>query len=78
MATPPTARGPLPRHVDLVVVGLGVMGSATAWAAARRGAKVLALDAYEPGHRHGSSHGESRIIRRAYPGTAYTEFLDLA
>ena len=51
---------------DVIVVGLGVMGSATAYQLARRGQKVLAIDAFEPGHARGSSHGESRIIRQAY------------
>jgi sarcosine oxidase len=51
---------------DVVVVGFGAMGSATAWALARRGARVLVLDQFPPGHTRGSSHGESRIIRQLY------------
>lgn len=58
---------------DLVVVGCGLAGSATAWAAARRGASVLVLDRYGPGHRNGSSHGSARIVRRAYRDVLYTE-----
>ncbi len=50
----------------VVVAGLGAMGSAAAAALSRRGASVLALDPRGPGHREGSSHGESRIIRQAY------------
>jgi len=51
---------------DVIVVGLGAMGSATSYQLARRGARVLGLDAFAPGHLFGSSHGETRIIRMAY------------
>lgn len=51
---------------DLIVIGLGAMGSATAYHAARQGHKVLGLDAYERNHTLGSSHGRSRIIRESY------------
>ena len=51
---------------DVVVLGLGAMGSAAAYHLSRRGQRVLGLDAYPAGHTMGSSHGESRIIRRAY------------
>src|SRR3984957_11265030 len=51
---------------DVIVVGLGAMGSATAYQLSKRGAKVLGLEAFTPAHDKGSSHGESRIIRQAY------------
>ncbi|MGI5120570.1 N-methyl-L-tryptophan oxidase [Marinactinospora thermotolerans] len=51
---------------DVVVVGLGAMGAQTLWRLARRGVDVLGVERFEPGHAHGSSHGESRIIRTAY------------
>ena len=51
---------------DAIVVGLGAMGSATSWALAQRGLRVLGLDQFPPGHERGSSHGESRIIRQLY------------
>src|ERR1700722_10264986 len=51
---------------DVIIVGLGAMGSATAYQLSKRGAKVLGLEAYTPAHDKGSSHGESRIIRQAY------------
>jgi len=51
---------------DVVVVGVGAMGSMAAWRLAARGARVLAFDQFEPPHDRGSSHGESRIIRTAY------------
>jgi sarcosine oxidase len=51
---------------DVIVVGLGAMGSATLYELSRRGKRVLGLEAFAPGHRLGSSHGESRVIRLAY------------
>ena len=51
---------------DAIVVGLGAMGSSAAYQLAKRGVRVLGLEAFEPGHTQGSSHGESRIIRMAY------------
>ena len=51
---------------DVIVLGLGAMGSAAAYHLARRGCRVLGLDRYRPPHTFGSSHGASRIIRSAY------------
>jgi len=51
---------------EVVVVGLGIMGSATAYHLGRRGVRVLGLDWLRPPHWVGSSHGRSRIIREAY------------
>ncbi len=51
---------------DVIVLGLGGMGSAAAYHLARRGQRVLGLDAHPRGHQAGSSHGRSRIIRQAY------------
>ena len=51
---------------DVIVVGLGIMGSAIAWRLARSGLRVLAFDSYTPPHILGSTHGRSRIIREAY------------
>jgi sarcosine oxidase len=51
---------------DVVVCGLGVMGSAALYQLAHRGRRVLGLDRFSPGHDRGSSHGETRIIRLAY------------
>lgn len=57
---------------DVIVVGLGAMGSMALWQLAARGARVLGFEQFEPGHDRGSSHGESRIIRTAYfEGPAY-------
>jgi sarcosine oxidase len=51
---------------DVIVVGLGGMGSATAYQLAGRGRRVLGLERYTPPHEKGSSHGRSRVIRQAY------------
>jgi len=51
---------------DVIVWGLGGMGSAVAWRLARTGARVLGFDQFGPAHDRGSSHGETRIIRQAY------------
>jgi sarcosine oxidase len=51
---------------DVIVVGLGAMGSAAAYHLARRGQRVLGLERFTPAHDRGSSHGRSRVIRQAY------------
>ena len=54
------------QRYDVIVVGLGAMGSAAVCHLARRRLKVLGLDRYAPPHDLGSSHGQTRIIREAY------------
>lgn len=51
---------------DAIVIGLGGMGSAAAAHLASRGQRVLGLEQFTPLHDRGSSHGETRIIRKAY------------
>ena len=51
---------------DVIVVGLGGMGSSAAYHLASRGQRVLGLDRFDPAHNRGSSHGGSRITRQAY------------
>lgn len=58
--------------VDVVVVGGGVVGAASAWRLAARGRTVVLLEQFERGHHRGASHGSSRIYRQAYDGTFYT------
>jgi sarcosine oxidase len=65
-------------RADVVIAGAGLAGSAAAWALARRGRDVVLLDAFEPGHAKGSSHGSARIFRRAYPDPFYTRLTGLA
>lgn len=51
---------------DVIVAGVGAMGSATAYHLSRRGRKVLGLEHFNIPHEMGSSHGITRIIRLAY------------
>ncbi|GAA3855486.1 N-methyl-L-tryptophan oxidase [Streptomyces sedi] len=61
---------------DVIVLGVGGMGSAAAHRLAARGARVLGLERFGPAHDRGSSHGGSRIVRQAYfEGEAYVPLL---
>ncbi|MEM1295212.1 MAG: N-methyl-L-tryptophan oxidase [Verrucomicrobiota bacterium] len=51
---------------DVIVLGTGGVGSAALYHPAQRGAKALGLDQYPGGHSNGSSHGATRVIRKAY------------
>jgi sarcosine oxidase len=53
-------------HFDVIVAGVGSMGSAAVYQLARRGAKVLGLEQFGLVHGHGSHGGQSRIYRKAY------------
>jgi sarcosine oxidase len=55
----------LPRY-DVVVIGGGAMGAATAHALGTRARRVALVEQFTPGHDRGSSHGPSRIFRLAY------------
>ncbi len=64
---------------DVVIVGAGVMGSATAYWLSRAGKRVALLDKYSPGHVRASSADESRMVRYQYRGqTLYTEMVAAA
>lgn len=58
---------------DLAVIGLGALGSSTAWHAASRGLSVVGLEAFEFGHDRGASHDTSRIIRHSYHTPEYID-----
>jgi sarcosine oxidase len=61
---------------DVIVVGLGSMGSAAAYQLAARGARVLGLDRFHPPHGRGAHAGGTRIIRLAYAeGAEYVPLL---
>ncbi|MFI6467135.1 N-methyl-L-tryptophan oxidase [Streptomyces sp. NPDC050528] len=88
-ASSPAATGPIPaltpyaprpnsRCHDAIVVGLGVHGSAALHHLAARGLDVLGLEQYGLGHDLGSSHGETRMIRRAYPHPDWDALVDTA
>jgi sarcosine oxidase len=60
------------QQYDVVVCGLGAMGSATAYQLAKRGVRVLGIDRFAPPHDLGSTHGETRVTRLAIgEGLAY-------
>jgi len=54
------------KSFEVILVGLGAVGSATAYHLAQRGHKVMGFDQFRPPHTLGSSHGRTRIIREAY------------
>lgn len=54
------------RTCDVIVLGLGAMGSAAAACLAERGLRVAGFDTFTPPHALGSSHGRTRIFRQAY------------
>jgi sarcosine oxidase len=54
------------KHYNAIVVGVGGVGSATAYELARRGKRVLGIERFDIPHDMGSSHGHTRIIRLAY------------
>ncbi len=65
--------------VDVMVIGIGGIGSAAVREVAARGASVIGIDRFPPGHARGSSHGGSRVFRRAYfEDAAYVRLLDNA
>lgn len=62
--------------IDLAVVGLGAMGSAVSWHAARLGLSVVGFDRHRPPHTLGSTHAETRITRLAVgEGEQYLPFV---
>lgn len=63
------------RDVDVVVVGLGVLGSAALHALASDGVDAVGIEQFTPGHPFGSSHGRSRALRFLYHAPEYIELL---
>ena len=53
------------RKAEVIVVGLGAMGSAACSRLAARGVSTIGIDRYEPPHPWGSTHGETRVTREA-------------
>lgn len=64
--------------MTIAIVGAGIMGSSAALAATRRGHTVTIYDHNPPGHTRGSSHGNSRIVRRDYPDPLYASLMNEA
>jgi sarcosine oxidase/L-pipecolate oxidase len=62
---------------DAAVIGAGIEGSATAYYLLKKGLKnVLLLEQFSALHTRGSSHGQSRIIRRAYEQPYYVKMMN--
>ncbi len=61
----------MPEQFEVIVVGAGGVGSAAAYHAAKAGRRTALLEQFEVGHRRGSSHGQSRIIRHSYADADY-------
>ena len=64
--------------MNIAVIGLGGTGSAALRFLADAGHKVTGYERFEIGHKRGSSHGNSRIIRYAYPDPLYTNLMTAA
>ncbi|XP_001510684.2 peroxisomal sarcosine oxidase isoform X1 [Ornithorhynchus anatinus] len=60
---------------DAIVVGAGIQGSFTAYHLAKREKEVLLLEQFPLPHSRGSSHGQTRIIRKVYPEDFYTRMM---
>ncbi len=56
----------MPDRHEIAVIGSGVIGAAVAWQCAERQRRTLILDRYAAPHDHGSSHGQTRLLRVAY------------
>ena len=56
---------PMPKVADVLVVGLGAVGSAALYQSAKLGARAIGIDRFDPPHDQGSSHGDTRITREA-------------
>jgi sarcosine oxidase len=64
---------------DTIVVGVGGMGAAVLYHLAKRGQRVLGIEQFEIGHARGSSHGETRAIRKSYfEGSHYVPLVQRA
>jgi|TARA_B110000263_G_scaffold87262_1_gene76284 monomeric sarcosine oxidase len=69
----------LQKTTDVIIIGLGAMGSASSLFLAKKGIKVIGFDAYKPPHKFGSTHGHTRVIREAYhEGTSYVPIVQRA
>src|SRR3954454_19907503 len=69
----------MPNSFDVIVVGVGAVGSATCYELAKRGLRVLGLEQYAIPHNLGGSHGNSRQTKIApYIGSPYEPIIKRA
>ncbi|KAM9358617.1 peroxisomal sarcosine oxidase [Symphorus nematophorus] len=61
---------------DCIVIGAGIQGSCTAYQLAKKKKKTLLLEQFILPHTRGSSHGQTRIIRKAYEQDFYTHMME--
>ncbi|XP_061637687.1 peroxisomal sarcosine oxidase isoform X2 [Phyllopteryx taeniolatus] len=61
---------------DYIVIGAGVQGSFTAYQLVKRKKKTLLLEQFTLPHTRGSSHGQTRMIRKAYDQNFYTHMME--
>ncbi len=66
------------QDTEILVVGLGAMGSAALYHLARQDAAPIGIDQYPVGHTHGSSHGHSRVFRIFYNNAVYVNLVKAA
>ncbi|KAF3692523.1 Peroxisomal sarcosine oxidase [Channa argus] len=71
-----TAQMSTEREYDCIVIGAGVQGSFTAYQLAKNNKKTLLLEQFVLPHTRGSSHGQTRIIRKAYTQDFYTHMME--
>jgi sarcosine oxidase len=63
---------------DVIVLGLGGIGSAAVYWLSKRGARVIGLEQFELGHDRGESQDHSRIIRLSYHDPRYVRLAQAA
>ncbi|XP_077466740.1 peroxisomal sarcosine oxidase isoform X2 [Stigmatopora argus] len=61
---------------DNIVIGAGIQGSFTAYHLVKKKQKTLLLEQFALPHTRGSSHGQTRIIRKTYDQDFYTHMMD--
>ncbi len=59
----------------IIVIGGGLMGSATAWQLTQDGQEVILLEKQDTVYTHGSSYGEARIARSSNRGNDIWSYL---
>ncbi|NXT88964.1 SOX oxidase, partial [Anhinga rufa] len=60
---------------DAIVIGAGIQGSFAAYHLAQRHRDTLLLEQFLLPHSRGSSHGQTRITRSAYPQEVYARMM---